>query len=161
MMATTWTVSLAPGTASLAPVMVRLAPPGTTSLSTGDSKSGTRGGVSGTRDRVRQAWHRGRYNPGTSEPEPGNCDQGAPGTADGAGPGTVCLLAMIWTMHEPGTGDDKHGTRDGAVQCTCAHTRLLPHNYTRPCYNVFLDHSCMGLMFFLGVFWYSLRESSR
>ena len=104
MMATTWTVSLAPGTASLAPVMVRLVPPGTTSLSTGDSKSGTRGGVSGTRDRVRQAWHRGRYNPGTSEPEPGTCDQGAPGTADGAGPGTVCLLAMIWTMHEPGTG---------------------------------------------------------
>ena len=26
---------------------------------------------------------------------------------------------------EPGTGDGKPGTRDGAVQCTCVHVRLL------------------------------------
>ena len=39
-----------------------------------------------------------------------------------AGPGTVRLLAMTWTVHESGTGT---GTRDGAVQCTCVHARLL------------------------------------
>ena len=32
-----------------------------------------------------------------------------------AGPGTVRLLAMTWTVHEPGTGDGKPGTHDGAV----------------------------------------------
>ena len=27
--------------------------------------------------------------------------------------------------HEPGTGNGKPGTRDGAVPCTCIHARLL------------------------------------
>ena len=60
LLATTWTVSLASGTASLAPVMVRLA--GITGYgkpSTGDSKSGTGDGASGTTG----AWYRGK--PGT------------------------------------------------------------------------------------------------
>ena len=30
---------------------------------------------------------------------------------------------------EPGTGDGKPSTRDGAVQCTCVHTRL-PNRFT-------------------------------
>ena len=62
LLATTWTVSLASGTASLAPVMVCLA--GTTGYgkpNTSDSKSDIRDGASGTTG----AWHRGK--PGTRD----------------------------------------------------------------------------------------------
>ena len=90
LLATTWTVSLVPGTASLAPVMVHLAPPGMY------GKPGT----------------------GDGEPEPGTHDQGAPSTVDGrARDGTSAGNNMD---REPGTGDGKPGTRDCAVQCTCA-----------------------------------------
>ena len=45
-----------------------------------------------------------------------------------AGPGTVRLLAMTWTVHEP-------GTRDGAVQCTCTReaTEYIYPSYTPTC----------------------------
>ena len=82
--------------------MVRLAPLGMYGKpGTGDSKPGT----------------------GDGEPEPGTCDQGVPGTADGrARDGTSADNNMD---HEPGTGDGKPGIRDGAVQCMCVHARLL------------------------------------
>ena len=49
--------------------------------------------------------------------------QGAPGTAAGrARDGTSASINMV---REPGTGDGKPGTRDGAVQCTCVHAGLL------------------------------------
>ena len=55
--------------------------------------------------------------------KPGTGDQGAPGTADGrAREGTSAGNNMD---REPGTGDGKPGTRDGAVPCTCVHARLL------------------------------------
>ena len=69
----------------------------------------------GTRD--------GKPGTGDGEPEPGTHNQGAPGTADGrARDGTSAGNDMD---REPGTGDGEPGTRDGAVQCTCVHARLL------------------------------------
>ena len=88
------------GTASLAPVMVRLAPPGMY------GKPGTGDGKPGT---------------GDGESEPGTRDQGAPGTTDGrTRDGTSAGNNMY---REP-------GTRDGAVQCTCVHARLLRNKFT-------------------------------
>ena len=121
LLVTTWTVSLAP-------VTVRLAPPGTASLAPGVK-------VRMHRSHAQPCvWHHrvcmaslapGTVSPGTGDgkPEPGTRDQGAPGTADGrARDGTSAGNNMDL---EPGTGDGKLGTRDGAVQFTCVHARLL------------------------------------